>query len=45
MKKKHGKIVLLAKTKLHNIEVLLSKYLTDSYIRHDNFVLVDNVLK
>ena len=33
--KKHFKIVLLAKTKLNNIEVLISKALTDLYISHD----------
>ena len=44
-KKKHDEIVLLAKTKLNSIEVLISKALIDSYFRHDEFVLVDNVLK
>ena len=44
-KKKHGKIVLLAKSKLNNIEVLISKALTDSNISHDEFVLINNVLK
>ena len=36
-KKKHDKIVLLAKTKLNTIEVLNSKTLIDSYINHDEF--------
>ena len=43
-RKKHDKIVLLAKSKLNNIEVLISKALTDSNISHDEFVLI-NVLK
>ena len=42
-KKKHDKIVLLAKTKLNSLEVLNSKALTDSYISHDEFVLLYNV--
>ena len=42
-KKKHNKILLLGKTKLNTIEVLISKALIDSYIRHDEFVSV-NVL-
>ena len=40
-RKKHGHIVLLAKTKLNSIEVLISKALIDLYINHDKFVLVD----
>ena len=44
-KKKHDEIVLLTKTKLNSTEVLISKALIDSYFRHDEFVLVDNVLK
>ena len=36
---------MLAKTKLHNIEVLIFKVLIDSYISHDEFSLVNNVLK
>ena len=44
-KKKHGKIVLLAKYKLNSIEVLISKALTDSVISHDEFVLINSVLK
>ena len=34
-KKKHDKIVLLAKDKDNTIEVLFSKDLMDSYISHD----------
>ena len=49
-KKKHGKIVLLAKSKLNNIEVLISKarfksILIDSNISHGEFVLINNALK
>ena len=44
-KKKHNKIVLLAKTKLNNIEVLISKALIDSNVSHDKLVLINNVLK
>ena len=44
-KKKHDKIVLLTKTKLNSIEVLISRPSIDSSIRHDEFVLINNVLK
>ena len=44
-KKKHNKVKLLAKCKLNNIEVLISKVLIDSNISHDKFVLINNVLK
>ena len=44
-KKKHDKIVLLAKSKLNNIEVLNSKALIDSNVSHDGFVLINSVLK
>ena len=43
-KKKHDKIVLLGKDKLNTIEVLTSKALINSYISHDEFVLVNNAL-
>ena len=36
---------MLAKSKLNIIEVLISKALTDSNISHDEFVLINNVLK
>ena len=42
---KHGKIVLLAKSKLNSIEVLISKVLIDPVISHDKFILINNVLK
>ena len=44
-RKKHNKTVTLAKTKLNIIEVLISRDLIDSYISHDVFTLVNNVLK
>ena len=44
-KKKDDKIVLSAKTKLNSIEVLISKALIDLNISHDQFILVNNVLK
>ena len=44
-KKKHDKIVFLAKSKLNRIEILISKALIDSVISHDEFVLINNVLK
>ena len=44
-KKKHNKVVLLAKSKLNSVEVLIYKFLIDSVISHDEFVVIDNVLK
>ena len=44
-KQKHDKIVLLVKSNLNNIEVLISKALIDSNISHDEFFLINNVLK
>ena len=44
-KKKHDKIVFLAKSKLNRIEVLISKALIDSVISHEEFVLINNALK
>ena len=44
-KKKHDKIVLLAKSKLNKIKVLVSKALIDSNITHDKFILINNMLK
>ena len=44
-KKKHNQIVLLTKSKLNSIEVLISKALIDSVIDHDEFVLMNYVLK
>ena len=36
---------MLAKTKLNIIEVLISKALIDSGISHDEFVLINDVIK
>ena len=44
-KKNHNKIVLLGKDKLNTIEVLFSKALIDSYINHDEFVSLKNLLR
>ena len=44
-KKKHDKILMLRKDKLNTIGVLISKALIDSYISHDEFVSVNNVLR
>ena len=44
-KKEHDKIVLSAKSKLNNIEVLISKPAIDSNISQDEVVLINNVLK
>ena len=43
--KRYDKIVLLGKNKLNTIEVLIPKALLDSYISHDEFVSVNNLLK
>ena len=37
--------MLLAKSKLNRIEVLISKTLINSVIIHDEFVLINNVIK
>ena len=44
-KKKHSKVVLLAISKLNSIEVLMSKVSINSNITHDEFILINNVLK
>ena len=44
-KKKHDKIVLLAKTKIDTIEVLISRVFIDSNISHDEFVSMNNLLR
>ena len=44
-KKKHDKIVFLAKSKLNKIEVLSSKALINSVTSHDEFVLINSVQK
>ena len=43
--KKHNKTVLLTRSKLNGIEDWISKALIDSNISHDEFVLINNVLK
>ena len=44
-KKTHDKIALLAKSKLNSIQVLISKALIHSYIRQDEFVPVNKILR
>ena len=44
IKKKHDKIIYLAKSKLNSIEVLISKDLIDSNISHNELVLINNVM-
>ena len=44
-KKNNDKIVLLAKSTLNSIEFLICKTLIDSSISHDEFALINNVLK
>ena len=44
-KKKKYKIVLLPKTKLKTIKVVITKALIYSFINHEEFVSVNNVLR
>ena len=44
-KKKQDKIKFLPRTKINTIEVLISKDLINSYISHDEVVLVNNLLR
>ena len=44
-KKKHNKIVFLGKSKQESKGILISKALIDPNIRHDEFVLINNLLK
>ena len=44
-KKKHDTIILLAKSKLNSKDVLIYKALSNSNFNHDEFVLINNVLK
>ena len=44
-KKKRHKIVLLSKFKLNRMEVLISDPLANLVISHDEFVLINNMLK
>ena len=41
-KKKHNKIVMLAKSKLNSIETLMSQALIDSDISHEEFKTISN---
>ena len=43
--KEYNKIVFLGKSKSNTIKVLISNALIDSYITHDEFISVDNVLR
>ena len=44
-KRKHNKMVLSAKSKLNNIEVLIYKAFIDSNASHDKLVLIKNLLQ
>ena len=44
-KKKHEKIILLAKSKLDSVVVLIYNALIYWVISHDEFILINNVLK
>ena len=44
-KKNHDKIVLLGKDKINIFEVIIFKSLINSYVSHNEFVLVNNVLR
>ena len=44
-KKKHDERVLLGKTKLDTTTVLISKFSIGSYISHEKFVSVNNMLR
>ena len=44
-KKKHDETFVPGKDKVHTIAVLISKALINSYISHDEFVSVNNVLR
>ena len=44
-KKKHGKIILVAKSELNDKIVLISKPLIDLVIIHDNFFLINKFAK
>ena len=44
-KKMHNKIILIAKRKLNSIEVLIPKTFINSVVSHDEFVIINNVVK
>ena len=43
-KNKCDKVVLLGKDMLNTIKVIISRALIDSYVSHDEFYLVNNIL-
>ena len=43
--KKHENLLLLAKAKMNSIEVFIYRALINPYISHDEFTLVNNVLR
>ena len=45
MRKKYYNMLLLGRAKLNSTEVLISRVLTNSYISHDEFISVYNVLR
>ena len=45
IKKTHEKLVLFGKSKLNNIEILISEALIDSNISHHEFFSLNNVLR
>ena len=44
-KERHDEIVLLAKFKLNTIKVSIPKVVMDSFINHDEFILINNTLR
>ena len=44
-RRKHNKVSSLSKDKLNTIEFIISNNLTDWYIKHNQFVSVNNVLE
>ena len=44
-KKKHDKTILIGKSKLNSMEVLISKTFIDSATSHDEYFLINHVLK
>ena len=44
-KKMHNEIILIAKCKLNSIEVLIPKTFINSVVSHDEFVIINNVVK
>lgn len=44
-RRKHDKVSSLSKDKLNTIEFIISNNLTDWYIKHNQFVSVNNVLE